>query len=1006
MFSQEPIKQYKLQKATQSMAVVSSPDTKQSNSIQPPKSHPAFEWQRSEEISSLNITMQEYTHRVTGAKHFHLSSENTENVFLVAFRTVPMDSSGVAHILEHTALCGSKKFPVRDPFFMMIRRSLNTFMNAFTSSDWTAYPFASKNKKDFNNLLTVYLDAAFFSRLHELDFAQEGHRLEFAEPENSDSELLYKGVVFNEMKGAMSSTNSVLWQTISKYVFPTTTYHFNSGGEPDHIPDLSYQQLLDFYKSHYHPSNAVFMTFGDISAFDHQEKFHEQALSHFEKLDINIEVKDEKRYLAPIVVEESYASEESDKPQSHVVLAWLLGRSTDLGELFRAELVSSVLLDNSASPLLRVLETSDLGSSPSPMCGLEDSNREMSMMVGLEGCTAESSEAVENLIIKTLEDVVKNGIPYAQVEASLHQLELHQREISGDSYPYGLQLILAGLSTAMHRGDPIKLLNIDPVLGELRELIKDDRFIPNLVQKLLLDNSHRVRLTLKPDPKLAKRKVQAELDQLAAIKSTLADEEKLAIITQAKRLAARQTEEDDPGLLPKVGLEDVPEIISEPERFDTVLSSSKAPVSFYGQGTNGLCYQQVIMAIPQVDQELLDVLPLYTTCLTEFGVGDRDYAQTQAWQAQISGGISCFSSIRSELNDVQSSKAIISFSSKCLRDNHLQISKLLHSTIHAVRFDEDQRLQELIEQICARKENSITGQGHSLAMSLASSRMSPTALLGHRSGGLEGIKQLKVLRAQMEQKSSRIELLGKFKSLHDKILAANKEFLVIAEPEHRSQLIWDIDSVWGTSLGGTTDSPLELPPVRERVRQAWSTTTAVNFCAKAYPTVASGHADNAPLQVLAGFMRNGYLHRAIREQGGAYGGGASQDASSASFRFFSYRDPRLQETLADFDAAIDWVISSEHKPHQLEEAILGVIANLDKPASPAGEAKQAYFNRAFGRTLAHRAQFRKQILSITTADLKRVAQLYLSPEKASIGIICNKESADSLKIKNLEIINL
>ena len=243
-------------------------------------------------------------------------------------------------------------------------------------------------------------------------------------------------------------------------------------------------------------------------------------------LDINIEVKDEKRYLAPISVEESYANEEADKPQSHVVLAWLLGRSTDLGELFRAELVSSVLLDNSASPLLQALETSELGSSPSPMCGLEDSNREMSMMAGLEGCTTQSSEAIENLIIKTLEDVVKNGIPYSQVEASLHQLELHQREISGDSYPYGLQLILAGLSTAMHRGDPIELLNIDPVLAELRELIKDDRFIPNLVQKLLLDNPHRVRVTLKPDPELAKRKVQAELDQLAAIKSTLDDERK------------------------------------------------------------------------------------------------------------------------------------------------------------------------------------------------------------------------------------------------------------------------------------------------------------------------------------------------------------------------------------------------------------------------------------------------------------------------------------------------
>ncbi|MEX0963055.1 MAG: insulinase family protein [Pseudohongiellaceae bacterium] len=988
------------------MTVVSSSQTRQHSSAQGPQTHPAFEWQRSEQIPSLNITMQEYVHKVTGAKHFHLHSENTENVFLVAFRTVPMDSTGVAHILEHTALCGSKKYPVRDPFFMMIRRSLNTFMNAFTSSDWTAYPFASKNRKDFNNLLQVYLDAAFFSRLDKLDFAQEGHRLEFSEPENTESELQYKGVVFNEMKGAMSSTNSVLWHAISKHVFPTTTYHYNSGGEPENIPELSHQQLLDFYKSHYHPSNAIFMTFGDIPAIEHQENFQALALSHFERLDIKIEVEDEKRYTAPIEVEESYASEASDKPQCHIVLAWLLGHSTDLGELFRAELVSSVLLDNSASPLLRALETSALGSSPSPMCGLEDSNREMSLMAGLEGCAAESSDAVQGLILDTLEDVVKHGIPYDQVEAALHQLELHHREISGDSYPYGLQLILAGLSTAMHRGDPIKLLNIDPVLAELHALIKDDRFIPDLIQKLLLDNPHRVRLTMKPDTDLARNKVQAELDRLAAIKNSLSEAEKLAIVEQTKLLATRQMEEDDPGLLPKVGLQDVPETIFEPKRTNSILKSSNTAISFFGQGTNGLCYQQVVMEIPQLEPELLDVLPLYSSCLTEFGVGSRDYAQTQAWQAQVSGGINCFSSIRSNLNDVQSIKGLITFSSKCLRSNHHAQSQLLHSTIHEVRFDEDQRLLELIEQICARKENSITGQGHSLAMTLASSRMSPTALLAHRSGGLQGIKQLKLLRGQLAQQSSRFELLDKFKALHAKVQSAKKEFLVIAEPEHQALLLADIDAVWGATAAATEKSVLQLDSVREDLRQVWSTSTQVNFCAKAYPTVPSGHPDNAPLQVLSGFMRNGFLHRAIRERGGAYGGGASQDASSASFRFFSYRDPRLMETLADFDAAVDWVVSAEHKPQQLEEAILGVIGSLDKPASPAGEAKQAFYNNAFGRTLEYRTQFRKQVLNTTVEDLKRVAAQYLAPEKASIGIISNKESAESLNIDNIEVVNL
>ena len=240
--------------------------------------HPSFKWLRSERIDSLNLTLQEFQHIETGALHYHMDAENTENVFLVAFRTVPMDSTGVAHILEHTSLCGSKKYPVRDPFFMMIRRSLNTFMNAFTSSDWTANPFASQNRKDFNNLMDVYLDAVFFTRLDELDFLQEGHRVEFKQADDASSELEYKGVVFNEMKGAMSSPVSVLWQEVSKYLYPTSTYHYNSGGEPQDIPDLTYQQLKDFHKTHYHPSNAVFMTFGDIPASEHQQKFEEQAL--------------------------------------------------------------------------------------------------------------------------------------------------------------------------------------------------------------------------------------------------------------------------------------------------------------------------------------------------------------------------------------------------------------------------------------------------------------------------------------------------------------------------------------------------------------------------------------------------------------------------------------------------------------------------------------------------------------------------------------------------------
>ena len=454
------------------------------------QAHPAFEFLRSERVESLNIDVAEYRHRKTGAQHIHISTDNPENVFLVALRTVPHDSTGVAHILEHTALCGSEKYPVRDPFFMMIRRSLNTFMNAFTSSDWTAYPFASQNRKDFNNLLDVYLDAVFFSRLDELDFCQEGHRVEFAEPENPDSPLVYKGVVYNEMKGAMSSVSSTLWHTMCEYLYPTTTYHYNSGGDPACIPDLTYEQLKSFYKTHYHPSNAIFMTFGDIPAAELQESFEDKALSRFDKLDVHIAVPDEQRYREPLTVEQPYAFNEegSADEKTHIVMGWLLGKATDLEASMEAHLLCSVLLDNSASPLQRALETTSLGTSPSPMCGLDDSQRELCFLCGIEGSESNRADDLEKLVLDVLRDVAENGIPQEQLEASLHQLELQQREIGGDSYPYGLQLILTSLTSATHRGDPIALLNLDPVLEKLRANIQDPEYIKQLTRRLLLDN--------------------------------------------------------------------------------------------------------------------------------------------------------------------------------------------------------------------------------------------------------------------------------------------------------------------------------------------------------------------------------------------------------------------------------------------------------------------------------------------------------------------------------------
>lgn len=971
--------------------------------------HPAFELRRSRRIDTLHLTMYEFVHRKTGALHYHLATDNPENVFMVAFRTVPTDSRGAAHILEHTVLCGSERYPVRDPFFMMTRRSLNTFMNAFTTGDMTAYPFASQNRKDFFNLLDIYLDSVFFSRLDPLDFAQEGLRLEYQIMDDPSSALVYKGIVYNEMKGDASSPSSILYDTFKRYLFPTTTYHHNSGGDPDQIPDLGYADLLSFYRTHYHPSNAVFMTFGNIAAVDLQERFETDALSRFEASDRVIEVKNEKRYFAPIRVEESYpfnSEQDSVHEKTHLVIGWLLGANTDLEEMLKTHLLANVLLDTSASPLRQALETTDLGTSVSPLCGVEESSHEISFMCGIEGSEPNRIEQLEELVLSVLNRLSEEGVAYERVEAVLHQLELQQREIGGDGYPYGLQLILTGLSASIHRGDPIAMLDLDPVLLKLRSAIKDPEFIKSLIREQLLDNPHRVSLTLKPDIQINDLREKAEKQKLQRIKASLDSDRQQEIIDLAVYLDERQTGNENADLLPKVGLEDISAAVSIPEAEESRLPSGQK-VSFYGQGTNGLVYQQVVTSLPKLEPDLLHLLPLYTHILTEIGSGGRDYLETQHLQHSVTGGFNAFATFRGGITDVQQVSGFMTLSSKALARNHRRMSDLLMETLQTVQFDEAGRIRDLISHSRARREANITNSGSMLAMTAAASGLSPVINLNHRVSGLAGLVHFRRLDDDIKNDAKLESLCDKLRQIHERVLASPQQLLIVADEERRAELLDYLQSSWDSRpSAGSAFEPFGLDQVKQQVNQIWTTNTQVNFCAKAFLTVPEGDPDAAVFAVLGGVLRNGFLHGAIREQGGAYGAGASQDSSNAVFRFSSFRDPNLAQTLDHFDAAIKWLQQSKVTFEQVEEAILGVVSSIDAPGSPAGEARQAFHNNLFGRTPEHRIRLRSDILKVRVEDLKRVVDQYLKPELASTAVLTNITMSGELDHQQFEVTNL
>lgn len=962
--------------------------------------HPnTFVRQRAVPIPSLNLTVEEYVHPRTGAVHLHLDAESAENVFMVALRTVPEDSTGVAHILEHTALCGSERYPVRDPFFMMLRRSLNTFMNAFTSSDWTAYPFATQNRKDFGNLLDVYLDAVFFSRLDPLDFAQEGHRVEF-ENDDATAPLVFKGVVFNEMKGAMSSTPSVLWDRLCHELFPSNTYHFNSGGDPERIPDLTYQQLRDFYAEHYHPSNAIFLTFGDIPAEAHQIKFESAVLHRFDTLERKIEVELEAPFAAPRTATHPFAvdPEESGDKKTHLVIGWKLGESADLTAMLESQLVSSVLMENSASPLMQYLETTSLGTAPSPLCGLEESMREMVFCCGIEGSESVHAETFEREVLELIEKVAADGVDPDKIEAILRQIELHQREVSGDGMPYGLNLMLRALGAATHYGDAVAALDLDPVIATLRERVQDTQYIPSLIRQLLIDNPHRVRLVVEPDPGLSKAREAAETARLAEMKSALNGEHTAEILDLASRLRDRQAQKDDPDVLPRVELTDIPAEIPSPV---PLIQEHGSTHYRYTAGTNGLVYQQWISRLPELTAGEQEHLPLVSALMAEVGVGDLNYLEAQDRHSATVGSLSAAVSSRAHRDDEQLADAYFVLSSKALADRIEPQLELMSDTLQRARFDEHARIRDLISQIRARRDQSITGNGHMLAMSAACSGMSPLARLAHEQGGLEGIRRMRALDEALNQEGELEMLATSLQSVHRKLAEGGAPVLcTIADAPNIDAASAAAESA-AEALPGGERALWCGDAIREARQEMWVTNTQVNFCARAYPTVPSGHHDAPILTVLGAFLRNGFLHRSIREQGGAYGGGASHDANIGAFRFFSYRDPRLLDTLNDFDASVQWLLDSQHEQLALEEAILSVVASLDKPGSPAGEAKRHFQECLFGRTDAHRKTFRAGIVNTTIDDLRRVAEHYLRPERASTAVVTHASGAEALAASGL-----
>lgn len=968
--------------------------------------HFAFELVSTTKITALNIDVQHYRHKETGLVHYHLACDNDENALMIGFATQPMTSRGEAHILEHVVLCGSEKYPVRDPFFSMIKRSLQTFMNAMTAADWTVYPFATQNKNDFFNLLSVYMDACFFPNIHELDFAQEGIRVELDETGRPQ----YHGIVFNEMKGAMSGEIDQLYYAITHHLFPTTTYHYNSGGDPRHIVNLTHDDLIKFHQAHYHPSNAIVMSFGDIPAKDIQAKLQEDVLVRFDginrpKAGKKFTSTPESRLTQPIQAFETYTADDNGRQMTHHVLSWLLPTINDPHERLSLRLMEGVLVEHSGSALRAYLESYPHAVAPSPLLGLDDSHYEMVFYAGVRGSDIEYADDIEQGILNLLSKVVADGVDEEIIETVLHQIELDQRHIGGDSMPYGLTLMLEAFSTVVHGGNPLDVWLIDEHLEWLKRQTKNPDFVPSLIRKYLINNPHRVRLTASPDKDKSQQLIDEEQATLDKLEATLTDKSRTIIQQKTAELQARQAMPDDVNLLPKVGLSDIPSEVA-------FTHATKKPITIDGKmrtlyeyraGTNGLYYYQVVANLGDAADDILNnpLLPIYLTLLSEVGTQHHKAREFQAVQAACSSGVTARISQRTDVADKDKMSSYFVVATRAL-NRKLDAIELVSKVLDESIFTETDRIRELLQQKQASWQSRLAGAGHAYAMQTASRNMSRLAKIEYAFSGLPALNALKSFLADTSENKWSV-LCERLTSLHNVITSLPKDVIVVCESESATIIGDKIANTLKNHQSSDSRSVAPLPfdalmnIIKDDTQEdiAWLISTNVYHNASAYVATTSDDDDAPALMVLAPFLRNGYLHAAIREKGGAYGGGASFDANAAAFKFYSYRDPNCATTFAHFEASIDWLLTNEHDANQLEEAILGIIAGMDKPGSPAGEAVKSCFAELHGRDKAYQQALRAKILAVSIDDLKRVARTYLKDRphtKASLAPL-EQESA-------------
>lgn len=997
-------------KRTQHHIFMSGGAAVSSTSIDKEVVHSKYVKLHSTKIVEYGVEAVMYRHKKSGANVLSLIAPQDENkVFGITFRTPPEDSTGIPHILEHSVLCGSRKYPVKEPFVDLMRGSLQTFLNAFTYPDRTCYPVASMNTKDFYNLINVYLDAVLYPKCvdDENVLHQEGWHYEL---ENKEDPLTLKGVVYNEMKGVYSSPDSLMNTAAQMALFPDNTYGFDSGGNPNEIPNLKFEQFQDFHSSYYHPANSRIYFYGDDDPTKRLELLDEY-LRDFDAVPVDSEIRYQKKVEDAKKLEVEFPVQAADVTSKNTLsITWVLNHhELSPKESLALTVLDHLLLGTPSSPLRKILTESQLGESITGG-GLSDELIQATFGVGLKGVMADNCERVEGLIVETLDQLAAVGFNDMDIQASLNTIEFSLREFNTGSFPRGLSLMLGIMNQWIYDKDPFEGIRFEKALNDLKhELESGEPVFEELLKKYFVDNMHRVTVNMIPNNALEEEMIESEKKRLSNIKSSMSSSEIQAIVKNTKELQLLQSSEDSidaKSTIPKLGMDDLdPSVKDIPVSVTTKVDEhgkQEGVILTHDLTTAGVVYIDIGFDLSDVESEDLCLLPLLGRLLKETGTESMNDLEVNRWIGTKTGGvaISFLADLKSssgKISDPDDFIAYMMLRGKATEENVEDLLSIYSELLLRSKVTDDQkRAIELLKEFKARAESSLVTSGHSYAAARLSSSSSMVGYFNEVTGGLTYVRSLNNILQQAEQDwanfSSRLE------NLRTKIVRKNGYVVNLTSGSRLSERIMPkVDNFLKT-----------LPPteVFRSIREKWNRldlhreknegfaiASQVNYVVRDASVLEPQENVDGSFSVVSSYLSKGLLWEKIRVVGGAYGGFARFGPASGKVVFLSYRDPNLSKTLDIYDSVALYLKTAKITDEDILQTIIGCIGDLDRPmtADQKGYASMVQFLRE--ESLEDRQRYRQEVLNTSIKDFREFAEKLHVAQLEGSNVVFGSESA-------------